>query len=98
MGLPPGKVIVNPDFSPGDEAALVRARERGGAPADLEGRIARAALDAALSSVARRRAQGEMIARLAAGLPLDRIVLPFLFSPRQRLKEIATLADSLDGL
>jgi anion-transporting ArsA/GET3 family ATPase len=101
MGLPQGKVIVNgvdPDFFPGDEAALVRARKRGGEPADPAGRIARAALDAALSSVARRRAQGEMIAKLGDALPLERIVLPFLFSPRMRSQEIATLADSLDGL
>jgi anion-transporting ArsA/GET3 family ATPase len=100
MGLPQGKVIVNgmyPDFFRGDEAALERARQPGGEPADLAGRIARAALDAARSSMARRRAQEETIAKLAASLPLDRIVLPFLFSPRVRSQEIATLADSLDG-
>jgi anion-transporting ArsA/GET3 family ATPase len=113
IGLPQGKVIVNgvyPDVFRGDEAALARAHDRGGEPADLAGRIARAALDAAMFSVARRRAQDETIARLAASLPHslpqgvphsvlhDRIVLPFLFSPRIGFQETATLADSLDGL
>ena len=100
MGLPQGKVIVNgvyPDFFDGDEAALDRAREPGNAGADVTARIARAALDAARSSVMRRRAQQETIAKLAAGIPLDRIVLPYLFSPRVRSGEIETLADSLEG-
>jgi anion-transporting ArsA/GET3 family ATPase len=97
LGLPSGKVIVNgvyPDFFPGDEAALLRAR--GEVPADLPGRIARAALDAAASSVTRRQAHVEMIAKLADGLPLEHIVLPFLFSRRVKFEELALLADSLD--
>lgn len=105
MGLPHGKVIVNgiyPDFFPGDEAALLtasaRAPERGAAPADLSGRIARAALDAAASSVTRRQAHVETIAKLAARLPLERIELPYLFSPRIAADELATLAGPLDGL
>jgi len=100
MGLPQGKVIINgvhPDFFRGDEAALELAGKAAGEPADLTGRIARAALNAARSSVARRRAQEETIAKLAARLPLDRVVLPFLFSPQVRSQEIGTLADSLDG-
>jgi len=100
MGLPQGKVIVNgvyPDFFRNDEATLERAGQPAGEPADLTARIARAALHAARSSVARRRAQQETIAKLAASLPLDRITLPFLFSPRVRSEEVATLADSLDG-
>jgi anion-transporting ArsA/GET3 family ATPase len=105
MGLPPGKVIVNgvhPDFFPGAEAALLSARARApegdAALADLSGRIARAALDAAVSSVARRQAHVETIAKLAAGLPLERIELPFLFAPAIAAGELAALADPLDGL
>jgi anion-transporting ArsA/GET3 family ATPase len=101
MGLPQGAVIVDgvyPDFFHGDEAALSHAREHGGVPADLSARIARAALEAAASSVARRQAHMEMMAKLADGLPLERIVLPFLFCPRIGTGELETLADSLDRL
>jgi anion-transporting ArsA/GET3 family ATPase len=100
LGVPQGKIIVNgvyPDFFSGDEAVLARARDRSASPADLSGRIARAALDGALSAVTRRRAHLDMVARLADALPLERIVLPLLFGPRVGLKEIATLADSLEG-
>jgi anion-transporting ArsA/GET3 family ATPase len=105
MGLPQGKVIVNgvyPDFFPGDEAVIssagARDGERAAAPADLSTRIARAALAAAASSVARRRSHVETIAKLAAGLPLEPIELPFLFSPRIGAEELAALAGRLDGL
>jgi anion-transporting ArsA/GET3 family ATPase len=101
MSLPPGKVIVNavyPAFFSGDEAALTRAREDRGAPADLPGRIARAAVDAAASAVARRRLHLEMIAKIAGGLPWERIELPFLFGPRVGPDQLETLADTLDGL
>jgi len=100
MGLPPGKLIVNgvyPDFFPGDEAALSRARVRGAVPADLPGRLARAAVDAAASFVTRRQAHLALIAKLDAAVPLERITLPFLFTPRIGAGELATFADSLDG-
>ncbi|HEV3058250.1 MAG TPA: ArsA-related P-loop ATPase [Vicinamibacterales bacterium] len=100
MGLPRGAVIVNgvwPDFFAGDEAALARARE-GRVSGDLSGRIARAALDAAASSVVRRQAQMEMVAKLAEGLPLERTVLPFLPCARIGPAELETLADSLEPL
>jgi anion-transporting ArsA/GET3 family ATPase len=101
MGLPCGKVIVNgayPDFFPNDRPALLRARERAGPPSDLTGRIARVALDAAVSSSSRHEADQEMLATLAAGVPLDRVVLPFLFRPRIGPEELELLADGLDGL
>jgi anion-transporting ArsA/GET3 family ATPase len=69
MGLPCGKVIVNgayPDFFPNDRPALLRARERAGPPSDLTGRIARAALDAAVSSSSRRAVRA-LRGRFAAG-------------------------------
>jgi hypothetical protein len=101
LGLPPGKVIVNgvyPTFFPGDEAALTRARESGGVLTDLSARIARAAVDAAVSAVACRRSHMEMVAKVADGLPLERLDLPLLFGPRIGPDQLATLADSLDGL
>jgi anion-transporting ArsA/GET3 family ATPase len=101
MGLPAGTVIVNgvyPDFFPNDEPALRSARGRGEPAADLAGRIARAALDAAMSSAARHRADEDMVAKLASGLPLDRVGLPLLFRPRIGPAELDTLADGLDAL
>ena len=101
MGLPPGKVIVNgvyPDFFAGDEAVLSRARQRRAAPADLPGRVALAALDAAASSVVRRHAHMDTVATLTEVLPVEQIALPFLFGPRIGPGELATLADGLDRL
>ena len=102
LGLPRGKVIVNgvhPDFFPDDEEALSRARaERAGASADPFARVAGAALDAAASSVARRRAHVEMIAKLADGLALERVILPFLFCSGIGPDELVTLADGLESL
>jgi hypothetical protein len=97
-GLPPGKAIVNavyPDFFPHRRAALRRAREQAAPASDLSGRVALAALDAAVSSSAHREADEEMLAKLSA-LPLDRIELPFLFGPRIGPEELETLADALD--
>jgi anion-transporting ArsA/GET3 family ATPase len=101
MGLPPGKVIVNgvyPAFFSGDEAALTRVRENGGVSTDLNARIARAAVAAAVAAVASRRTHMEMVAKVASGLPLERVDLPFLFCPRIGPDQLATLADGLDGL
>jgi anion-transporting ArsA/GET3 family ATPase len=100
MGLPRGAVIVNgvsPDVFAGDEAALARARE-GQVSADLPGRIARAALDAAAASVVRRQAQMEMVAKLAEGVPLERTCLPFLSCARIGPGELETLANRLERL
>ena len=58
---------------------------------------ARAALDAAVSSSARHRADRNMVAKLAAALPLDRVVLPRLFASRIGPAELETLADALDA-
>jgi anion-transporting ArsA/GET3 family ATPase len=101
MGLPPGKLIVDavyPAFFPDDDVALTRGREDRGGPTDLSGRIARAAADAAASAVVRRRSHLEMIAKIAAGLPWERIDLPLLFCPRLGPDQLDTLADSLGGL
>ena len=61
-------------------------------------RMGAAALDAAVSSVARRQADEEMLAKIAAELPLDRVVLPRLYRPRIGPEELDMLADGLDGL
>lgn len=100
LGLPAGKLIVNgvhPDVFGSDEAVLRQARARLAEPTDLNGRIARAALDAALSSSARSRADREMLAKLASDVPLERVVLPFVFTPRIGPADLETLADRLDG-
>jgi hypothetical protein len=76
---------------------LRQARARLAEPTDLNGRIARAALDAALSSSARSRADREMLAKLASDVPLERVVLPFVFTPRIGPADLETLADRLDG-
>jgi hypothetical protein len=94
-------VIVNgvyPAFFSGDEAALTRVRENGGVSTDLNARIARAAVAAAVAAVASRRTHMEMVAKVASGLPLERVDLPFLFCPRIGPDQLATLADGLDGL
>jgi len=99
-GIPSGKVIVNgvhPDFFPHELAALRQARQRSAIPSDLTGRVARAVLDAAVSSAVQRAAEEAMSAKLAAGLPLDRVTLPFIFQPRIGPEELGTLANALDG-
>ncbi len=100
MGLPRGKVVVNgvhPDFFPGEHDHLRRLREQA-SPADmLETRVARAALDRAVSSVARREAHEAMIETLARALPQERIILPLLFRPRIGPEEVETLADRLEA-
>ena len=101
LGLPWGTVIVNgvyPDFFPHDAGALQLAQARAEPAADLTGRIARAALDAAVSSSVRRQADQDMIARLASRLAVDRIELPLLFTPRIGPEDLESLADRLDAL
>jgi anion-transporting ArsA/GET3 family ATPase len=101
IGLPPGRVIVNgvyPDLFADDEEALARAGARRAAPDDPSARVAMAACAAAVSFSTRRHAQIAMIAKLAEVVAAPRITLPFLFGPRVGPAELATLADSLDGL
>ena len=99
MGLPPGTVIVNgvhPELFPGEDAVLSRAREQASPVSQPAAALARAALDAAASATARRRADVAMVERLTRELPLPPIVLPFLSRSRIGPAEIATLADGLD--
>jgi anion-transporting ArsA/GET3 family ATPase len=101
LGLPLGKLIVNgvhPDFFPNRASVLQSARARVAPAGDLTGRVARAALDAAVSSSARRQADQDMLAKLASGLPLERIELPLLFPPRVGLQDLETLADRMGAL
>jgi anion-transporting ArsA/GET3 family ATPase len=101
LGLPRGKLVVNavyPDAF-GDRAPeLQRLHEQARPSEGPAGRIARAALDRARSSVARYEAHQAMIGTLAAALPQERVVLPFLFRPRIGVEEIEALATSLDSL
>jgi len=106
LGLPRGKVVVNavyPDVlhgDPGAADALRRMRERlmrspsATHPVDAPARVARAALDRAIAAVALHGAQEEMIAKLAAALPQERIILPYLFPPHAAPDTIEALADA----
>jgi anion-transporting ArsA/GET3 family ATPase len=101
LGLPRGKVVVNgvyPDFFPGDGEHLRRIREQAASQDAPAARIARAALDRAVSSVVRRQAQEQMIDTLAQTLPHERIILPMLFRPRIGVEDIEMLADGLEAL
>lgn len=100
IGLPGGKLVVNavyPDLFEGDDEDLRRLREQVEAVDGLSGAIALAALDCALSTAARRAMHEEMVAKLAAEVPRERVMLPFLFRPRIGPEEIETLADGLEG-
>jgi anion-transporting ArsA/GET3 family ATPase len=100
LGLPRGKVIVNgvyPDFFPDDGEHLRRIREQAASQEASAARIARAALDRAVSSVVRRQAQETFIDTLARTLPQERIILPMLFRPRIGVEDIEMLADGLEA-
>jgi anion-transporting ArsA/GET3 family ATPase len=109
LGLPRGKLVVNavyPDLldgDPGKADALRGIRDRlmrspsRSHPADAATRVAQAVLDRAASAVAVRSAQDEMIAKLAAALPQERIVLPYVFPPHHVPDIIETLADAFAG-
>lgn len=100
IGLPAGKLVVNavyPGLFDRDGEDLHRMRQQARPVDGLAGRIARAALESALSTAARRAMHEEMIGRLAAEAPRERVLLPFLFRPRIGPEEIETLADRLEG-
>lgn len=100
MGIPCGRVVVNgvhPDFFPDEHDHLRLLREQAALSVGLAARLARAALDRAVSSVARREAHEEMIETLAKRLPQERIILPLLFRPRIGPEEVEALADRLEG-
>jgi anion-transporting ArsA/GET3 family ATPase len=79
-----------PRFDTTEIAKLTRALERTSAP------VARGALTAALSEHARGVAQREQRDRLATGLGLDLIELPYLFVDHIGRAELELLADGLD--
>ena len=101
MGLPRGSVVVNgvhPDFFPEEHDHVRRLHEQAAPRDGLAARVARAALDRAVSAVARRDAHEEMIQVLARRLPGKRVMLPLLFRPRIGPDELETLADGLGAL
>jgi anion-transporting ArsA/GET3 family ATPase len=100
LGLPRGTVVVNgayPDFFQNEHDDVRRVRAQSSEPESVTSRVARAALDRAVSFVARREAQTEMIATLARAIPQDRVVLPFLFQPRIGPAELEALADGFES-
>lgn len=100
MGLPEGKVIVNAAYPPmfdDEDEKMLRELDEAAEPKDtLQGRIARAALDAAIVVRGRQRLHDEQIARLSKELPAPRVELPFLFEPRLGTAEIVGLAKRLE--
>jgi hypothetical protein len=88
-------VIVNalypPRFHPREVKKLTAALERTDAPA------ARGALSAALSEHARGVAQRAQRDRLATGLGLDLVELPYLFADHIARPELELLADALEN-
>lgn len=98
LGLPRGKLVVNaayPDLFDGED--LRRMCERSKPIDGLSVGVARAALDSALATAARREMHEQMVAKLAAEVPRERVMLPFLFRPRIGPEEVETLADGLEG-
>lgn len=92
-GLTLHEVIVNavyPSRFADDE--VERLRE---AAAEPESQVARAALRAALSQSARSANQEPQLERLAAGLAIDPIELPFIFSEHLERPDLDRLADVL---
>lgn len=102
LGLPPGKLIVNglyPKIFDADEAAKLQTLRETADPKDgLPGAIASSVLDGALMSHARREMHEEMIKKLRADVPRERLELPFLFRPGIGTEEIEVLADHLGDL
>jgi anion-transporting ArsA/GET3 family ATPase len=94
-GLDLDAVIVNalypPRFHPREVKKLTAALERTEAPA------ARGALSAALSEHARGVAQRTQRDRLATGLGLDLVELPYLFADHIARPELELLADALEN-
>jgi anion-transporting ArsA/GET3 family ATPase len=94
LGVAPAAVIVNgvtPDrFS--DRQATTIAKALADSPSDG----ARAALRAALSQHSRARIQAEQLERLRAGIDLDPVILPFVFSANGERAVFEQLADHLD--
>jgi anion-transporting ArsA/GET3 family ATPase len=78
-------------FDPADMEALSAALTTTEAP------LARAALRAALSEHARARTQRDQQARLAEGLGLDLVELPYVFTDEVGREELELLADALDS-
>jgi len=101
LGLPQGTVFVNavypPMFAEEDEKILHQLDEDAEPLDTVQGVIARAALDAALTARGRQRLHEDQIGRLAQALKLPRIELPFVFRPRLGPEEIVGLAKELEG-
>lgn len=101
LGLPQGTVFVNavypPLFDEEDEKILHQLDEDAEPKDTLQGMIARAALDAALTARGRQRLHEDQIERLADALALPRIEMPFVFRPRLGPEEIVGLAKELEG-
>lgn len=100
IGLPEGTVFVNavyPALFDEEDEKLLHQLDESAEPKDtLQGTIARAALDAALTARGRQRLHEEQIARLKKGLSLPIIELPFVFKPRIGPEEVVALAKDLE--
>jgi anion-transporting ArsA/GET3 family ATPase len=101
LGLPQGKMIVNavfPDVLPRGSVDPSPTDAEAAAADGPAGRVRQAAFAAAAWAAARCDAERQAMATLAAGAPLDRIVLPIVFPPTTGRAALETLADRLDAL
>ncbi len=93
LGVALGPVVVNGVYEP------LPGLERPGTPAGAPPELVRALTEAAALRRERAAAQQHELARLAAALPLEQVVLPFLFTPTVGAPESERLAQALlDGV
>jgi anion-transporting ArsA/GET3 family ATPase len=78
-------------FTAAERKTLERARAKAASP------LASAAIRAALSEQARAASQGEQFARLADGLAIALVSLPYLFAEQVGPPELERLADALEA-
>ena len=100
MGIAGGAVFVNAVYPPlfdAEDEKLLQQLDESAEPKDtVQGTIARAALDAALTARGRQRLHEEQIGRLKAGLKVPQVELPFVFKPRIGPEEIVALAKIIE--
>src|SRR5207302_7361985 len=102
VGVSGGPVVVSGLYPPLDELGADPEQAAADAGTALRPGEAEALRAAARFRVRRQQLQQEQVARLAEGLPLPQLHLPFLFAAdlgREQVEELATaLAHEIEGL